>query len=644
MAQVPIEEFDDDEPLYDSPIEEFDDEPVIEEVPENKGILSKLLKAATTSFIPGVEEPTTEEWIKDPKRSAIKSFGMQLTTPLAIAGETAGLIGGIAKFRQLRKMSQIAGEIPNPNILARTSPSTVKVSSEIPEIISPAKPRAIDKLVTAITEAQPLRKSQEQLYTAERASKMQRMQPALEIPGEEGLFARLGALKGEHTKLGMPALRNQLEQPDVDELFSMIWKAPIGDQFTKIHAGQGLSKILKGDIPQASELKIMRRVFGDELIDEAINKMKLVDRKQTLVSEVVNLPRSLMASWDFSAPLRQGLPMINRKQFWTSLDDMFKSWGSEKAFRATQEAIEQSPDFGFAVHNKLQLTDLTNLSNREEQFMSTWAEKIPGVRRSNRAYVAFLNKLRFDTFNSLVKDATAIGKDPKTDLTLARNLAEFVNNSTGRGSLGKLERHAPLLNSTLFSPRLIASRVQMLNPNYYYRLDPFTRKQALKALFSVAGAGTTIATLGSMAGGDVDMNPTSSDFGKIQIGNTRIDPYGGFQQYIVAASKLISGQSTSTLSGNVTDLTAGEFGRPTRLSVAAKFGESKLHPVLTFAIEMLRGTNFQGQPSSIPEEIKNRVLPIIIQDVIDLAKEEPELLPLIVPSAFGMGIQTYGQE
>ena len=39
-----------------------------------------------------------------------------------------------------------------------------------------------------------------------------------------------------------------------------------------------------------------------------------------------------MASIDFSAPLRQGLPLIHKKQFWTSLDDMFRAWKSEDAF------------------------------------------------------------------------------------------------------------------------------------------------------------------------------------------------------------------------------------------------------------------------------------------------------------------------
>jgi hypothetical protein len=502
----------------------------------------------------------------------------------------------------------------------------------------------VTKLKNAIDEAYPLRKKQESIYTAERG---ERVAKAKEVTttGEAGFYEELGKLKGEHTRVETIPLRQKLEQPDVDSLFMAIKNAPIGDYFVKVHGRTGLAKILKGEIPQESELKVLSKVFGRDFVEGISNRMTQVDRRQNLISEVVNFPRSLMASMDFSAPLRQGLPLIHKKAFYTSFDDMFKSWWSEDAFRGVQESIEANPRYGLALESKLQLTDLTSLRNREEQFMSTFAEKIPGVRRSNRAYVGFLNKLRMDTFNSLLDDASKMGLDPEKNLLLTRNIAQFVNNSTGRGSLGRLERHAPLLNSMLFSPRLIASRVQMLNPQYYYKLDPFARKEALKALFAAASAGSTLASLSAMSGmGEVDTNPTSSDFGKIRIGDTRIDPYGGFQQYIVAANKLITGKSTSTLSGRETDLTAGQFGRPTRLDILQRFGESKLHPVVSFAVDLLRGRDFSGKPTEIPEAIARRVFPILIQDVFELATEEPDLLPLAIPAAFGMGIQTYGPE
>lgn len=385
--------------------------------------------------------------------------------------------------------------------------------------------------------------------------------------------------------------------------------------------------------------------------------------QQSKIAEVINFPRAVMASMDFSAPLRQGLPLIHKKQFWTSLDDMFKAWGSEKAYQAIQSDIMERPLFkprsapngtqikSFAEEAGLHLGDLKSLSSREEQIMSSWAEKVPGVRRSNRAYTAFLNKLRADTFESLLKQSKVLGADGTTNLPLARSLADFVNTASGRGSLGKLEKSAVALNSALFSPRLIASRLKMLNPRYYIMADPFVRKEALKSLLAVASVGSMVGQLGKMAGGTVESDPANSDFGKLKIGNTRLDPFGGFQQYIVAATRLLSGRDVSSSSGKEYDLDTkkGPFD-PTRMDVIKNFGVSKLNPVWGFAYALLNGAKeMTGQPMNfttpnpMDNAIAQRFIPIVMQDIYQLAQEDPSLLPILGPlTSLGMSTQIYG--
>lgn len=386
-------------------------------------------------------------------------------------------------------------------------------------------------------------------------------------------------------------------------------------------------------------------------------------KKPSALTETFNFPRAVMASMDFSAPLRQGLPLIHKKQFWTSLDDMFKAWGSEKAYQAIQSDILERPLFkprvlpngtavkSFAEEAGLSLTDLKSLSNREESLMSSWAEKVPGVRRSNRAYTAFLNKLRADTFESLINDSKVFGLDGKTNLPLAREFANFVNTASGRGSLGKLEKSAVTLNTLLFSPRLISSRLTMLNPRYYIMADPTVRKEALKSLFAVAATGTTLTQLGKLAGGTVESNPTSSDFGKLKIGNVRLDPYGGFQQYIVAASRLLSQKSTSSTTGKEYDLNnpKGPFD-PTNMDVIKNFTRSKMHPVLGFAWSLLSGQkemtgqkmNF-GTTNPMDNAVSQRFIPILFQDLYSIAQENPKLLPIMgLLNTFGMSSQVYG--
>lgn len=396
----------------------------------------------------------------------------------------------------------------------------------------------------------------------------------------------------------------------------------------------------------------------------------VIDEKRSPLVEAFNLPRALMASIDFSAPLRQGLPLIHKKEFWNSVGPMFKSWASEDAFRANQQAIAERPLFkpreiktgvvipSFADEAGLKLSDLTSLSKREESLMSTWAEKVPGVRRSNRAYTAFLNNLRADTFESLVKDAKIFGTNVQENIPLARSLADFVNTASGRGSLGKLESSAVALNSVLFSPRLIASRLKMLNPAYYVMAPPQVRKEALKSLFAIAAVGNTVTQLGRMAGGTVESDPASSDFGKLRIGNTRIDPFGGFQQYIVAANRLLNpipgmGQRVkSSTTGKEFDLWNPEKPfDPTHASVAGRFAQGKLHPTLAFAWNLLSGAKeMSGEPMNFgttnPFEnaISQRFIPIVMQDIYETAQENPKLLPITVPlSTFGMSTQSYGQ-
>lgn len=417
--------------------------------------------------------------------------------------------------------------------------------------------------------------------------------------------------------------------------------------------------------------------------------------------EAYNLPRALMASIDFSAPLRQGMTLIHKKAFWASLDDMVRSWGSQKFYDATMEGILERPLFkarlqpngkmarSFAEEAGLRFTDLKSLATREEAIMSSWAEKIPGlgraVKASNRAYTGFLNKLRADTFEQVIRDSKVFGADGTTNLPLARSLAEYVNNATGRGSLGRLEQSAVALNSLLFSPRLIASRLKFLNPKTYWSSPAPVRKEYIKSLFAVAAVGNTVVQLGKLAGGEVNNNPNSSDYGKLQIGNVRLDPYAGFQQYVVAANRLLrpswaelpamrdveggpanlalpidlaagwagqgGQQMTSSTSGRQYDLwnQQGPFD-PTWMDIATRFFRGKAHPVLGFALSLAMGAkemdgtpmNF-GTANPMENAVMQRFIPIFLQDLYELANEDPKLIPILAPlTASGMSIQTYG--
>lgn len=510
-------------------------------------------------------------------------------------------------------------------------------------------------------------------------------------PGGTGEFSPGGKSDGKGTLRNIPVGRSIIVNPKnaSPEVIKKLWQE--GFRFDGENATGGL-RFTKKSEPSAGPI-LEEEVGGQRPTKRAIQGQlgPIQDaQKSSIVAEVFNLPRGIMASWDLSAPLRQGLPMIHKKEFWTALEPMGKSWASEEGFRASQDSIANRPLFkkrydavgkelpSFADDAGLKLTDLVDLSKREEAIMSTWAEVVPGVRRSNRAYTAFLNNLRADTFESLIKDAGIFMGDAKAierNLPMARAIADFVNTATGRGKLSidipksmqplfgtdvkgrprtelSLESSAVLLNTGLFAPRLIASRIKMLNPMTYMMAPPQVRKEYIKSLFALTGFGMTILQLARMAGAEVSLDPNSSDFGKAKIGDkVRLDPWGGFQQYIVLASRLMSGKVSSSTSNKQYDLWNPKPGPydPSHTDILARFARGKTNPVINFAWALLdHQKEMSGKPMqfSTPNPFENsitqRFIPIFVQDVYQIAQEDPKLLPILAPAAgLGMGVQVY---
>lgn len=554
----------------------------------------------------------------------------------------------VNKARELRGQKSTASEIP---------PAAPIENQEA--VASP-----IDKLKGAIQQSSANRTNQDLINSQERAIRAARME-GVTTPGIAGHYERSAALKGEYPNL---PVESQLTQVDVDGLADHINMSGL-KTYDKFNATNGLIKLLSGKTIPPYQAKLLGRVFGEDM-EELIHLhggLGAPGGVGSIINNTVNLPKTMMSTLDLSAPFRQGLGLIHRKEYWSAFHDMFKYAGNTRTYEALQQTIHDRPNFELGHKAGLYLADVgAVLEGREEQFLSHYAEKIPVFGRltkgSERAYTGFLNKLRSDTFDNMlaqaqkaghkleeVKKVLKDGTEVKGPTKIVDDIAEYVNNATGRGSLGRFEKNATDLNMVLFSPRLIASRMHFLNPMTY--IDPNTssmvRKEALKSLFAIAGLGVTVGALSKAAGAKVSGDITSTDFGKARFGRTTLDPFGGFQQPIVAAARLISGESTST-SGKTTDLTTSKFPNPTRATVAGNFARSKESPLASFIDAMAQGAQAfppgglgqqigTNRPSA---EIINRFTPMLVNDLIDLSKSDPDLLPLAIPAALGMGLQT----
>lgn len=513
---------------------------------------------------------------------------------------------------------------------------------------------SVQKVVAALKEAAPIRGNQEALYRAERAKRFARvMSTRSRVGGEKGFYAELGQLKGELPKAQYESIRPQVDQGDIDNLFNAVRDNRTIGEWDKISARSGLVKLFSkegGGVPTNQELQLLNEVFGDELITTILSKRGKMDKFLDGVSQAWNLPKSLMSSIDLSAPLRQGLFLIGKpKQFSDAVGTMFKTFSSDKALNALKENIVTRPTYPLMREFGLAITDTgTVLQGREELFMSNWAEKIPvlgsGVKASNRGYVGFLNKLRADTFDDLYNHAKRQGLDPEANPKLMQDIAHFVNAATGRGSLKGvgLERAAVNLNTAFFSPRLIASRLTLLNPGYYAQLHPLVRKEAVKNLLSLAATGMTVLTLAKMGGAEVGSDPRSSDFGKIKVGDTRYDIWGGFQQYFVALSRIITGETVNSATGDVVGL-GEKYGSRTRKDIIVDVLENKYSPTMGYINRLLEGKDPAGQPYNILEQTQELLTPLTITGAKDIIQERGVgSLPMQIPALFGVGVQTYG--
>lgn len=569
--------------------------------------------------------------------------------------ENGGVVNGIPKEQQLPQAGNISQHTPSQTNLPSGSPPEapqLSSSSNVPPEGDPVK-----KVIQAIKDAKPIRGQQQKLYSQELSKRTAEIIQAGKVGGEAGYAAQLKALKGELPKATYEGIGSQVSQGERDALFNMIEGSKL-TPLEKIHAKNGLNQIIgktTGGVPQTSQLKLLNEVFGSDLTNAVISKTSLGEKLFQGTSNIVNVPRALMASTDFSAGLRQGgflLPSYP-KQWASAFVDQFKSAVSQKHFDNLISEIQSRPTYPSMREGNLALTGPSSkLTAHEEQFLSNLAEKLPIigpiVKASDRAYSGFLNKFRADVFDSIFKSGADLGKGE--DQAFAKSVASFVNNATGRGELsnipfiGKaLEQSAPLLNGAFFSPRLMASRLNLMNPKYYVNLDPTVRKQAVKSLVSFAATGMTILGLAKLAGADVGADPRSADFGKIKVGNTRYDIWGGFQQYARLSAQLITGQSVNSTTGKVYQLGQG-YKPTTRLDILNRFAETKSAPVLSFAISLLRGQDQLGQPIDLKSEVAKRFIPLVIQDANEVLKGQGLLKGAIMetPGVFGVGSQTYG--
>lgn len=417
----------------------------------------------------------------------------------------------------------------------------------------------------------------------------------------------------------------------------------------KLQSGD-ISKPTKIRIPADPELNslVARRNATRREYEQMVRALTPKTRAQKVV-EGVNVARAIGTSFDISAPGRQGLiaavnhPVIAARAFKAQI----QSLASPQAYERVMAEIQSRPNAQRYRDYGLEITELgPNISGREEAYQTGMAEKLPlgigrGIKASERAYTTFLNRMRADTFDAITS-AWEKNEKMKPSEKQYQSLATLINDMTGRGDLGSMNKYSPALSAGLFSPRFVASRIRLLNPARYVLSPPGVRKELIKSMSKFVGAGVALIQLAKQNGAEVEDDPRSSDYGKIRVGNTRYDIWGGEQQYVRFFAQMASGETKNLRSGKIQSLAEPKFGQPNRAEHAIRFARGKLAPAPSFVWDMLAGENVVGEKFDIRDTWK-RFVPMWTQDMAEAMAEHgnEKGAAMAAPALLGIGVQTF---
>ena len=399
------------------------------------------------------------------------------------------------------------------------------------------------------------------------------------------------------------------------------------------------------------ELDRVKQQWAEAKFKARMKARTPIEKGFGLVTETWRTIRAILTSMDLSALGRQGVfvALAHPARAARSIPAMLKSFRSKEYALQVQQEIRNRPNYTLYRQAKLFLSEHQGpLTQLEEVYMSRWASRIPGVAGSERAYTAFLNKLRADSFDAMVATLTLDG-----DATLpeAKAIANFINQATGRGTLGRYEQAGDFFNHFFFAPRYVMSRFNLLFGQSFYRGSARTRLLVAKEYARFLIGTGLVYGLATLAGFDIEWDPRSGEFAKIRFGDTTIDPMGGLIQATTFVARIALGQ-TKTTKGQVRQIrrTSQEkrlgFGTQTAWDVITRFGRTKLSPQIGAIIDIASGEDLTWQYAT-PKTVVGRVItPISIQDIAKAIEEEgvAKGSALGIAAIFGFSLQTYDNQ
>ena len=421
----------------------------------------------------------------------------------------------------------------------------------------------------------------------------------------------------------------------------------------KIHTGDILPKTRPKVIPESKELE--RAIYERDKLRNEIRHQIYRLKPRTFwgtFADTWDIVRLTLTTGEFSLVGRQGgwytlgHPISGAKK----IGQMFKAFADEQYAAQVNNEILNRDLAPVGARSKLAIipTDGTaKLSAHEEALMSHWAERIPVIKQFTRAGITYMNLIRAENFDTLYR---TLGNTDTVTQDKADLIANYVNVASGRGNLGKIEPIATLLNRVFFAPKYVVSRFQLLTGQpLWYKARSVEGSAQVRKLIALEYARafasiSTVMALGLMAGGEIEKDMRSTDFGKIRFGNSRLDPLMGLSQSTVLLNRVIRG-TTKTEKGDIRPLRGPDvpFNGDTTTRVINRFERYKLSPMISVPWSFLAKEDPIGRPVDAKWAATHLMTPITWLDIYEVMVDQgmAKGTAASILAMFGMGLQTY---
>ena len=129
----------------------------------------------------------------------------------------------------------------------------------------------------------------------------------------------------------------------------------------------------------------------------------------------------------------------------------------------------------------------------------------------------------------------------------------------------------------------------------------------------------TAMGLATLAGATIGTDPREPDFGKMRVGDTRLDWWAGIQQPMRLLARIFIGATDKAgWTGKHLTETQKDISP---IDLVTRFAAFKLSPAITLPHEFYTGKDMVGQPVTPSESAVNAVTPMVYDDIVEAYKD-----------------------